>query len=157
MTLNQPKLSRAASWLCSVFVLLILGCATTEKAPKPFAAVTITGNTPGQILDATTEVFQANGYKASATAPGKLLFEKQAGGMSNFAYGSWLSDDRVWIRVKILVLPAGEMKFRLQCSAFMVRDRGGSTEEEIALSRLRRGSYQKLLDEVALRLTGRSS
>jgi hypothetical protein len=152
----KPEQSRIGLGVRCVMVaclLLMMGCRSTEKSPKPFASVTITGNTPGQIREAATDVFHSNGYHASEPAPGKLLFEKRGGAMSNFAYGSWLGDDPVWIRVKALIMPAGEMTYRLQCSAFMVRDRGGATEEEVALTRLHHGSYQKLLDEVANRLT----
>jgi hypothetical protein len=117
-----------------------------------FASVTITGNTPGQIGDAAVEVFKNDGYKVAQRNSDRLVFEKEGTKMNNFAYGSWIGDTPVWVRVKGSIVPAGEMTFRLQCTAYMVRDIGGSTEEEIAVSGLHRGQYQKLLDEVAKKL-----
>src|SRR6266481_4345277 len=135
--------------LCFAFCLLA-GCQSTDKpASASFASVVISGNTPGQIRDAAIEIFEDHAYKATQIDPERLVFEKEGSGMNNFAYGSWLAGDRVWVRVKADIVPVGEMAFRLQCHAYMVRDRGGATEEEVALSRLRSGPYQKLLEEVA--------
>jgi hypothetical protein len=152
--MNKPEMHRraAASFLLITSLLLLSACRSTEKiGPTPLASVMISGNTPGQIRDATTDVFHANGFKASDSGSGPMLFEKQGGSISNFAYGSWWADDPVWIRVKASVVPAGEMNYRLQCFAFVVRDKNGSTEEELQLTQLHHHSYQKLLDEVARR------
>jgi hypothetical protein len=152
---NPPCGSRV--WLrillCSAFcVLASLGCQSTDKsASASFASVVISGNTPGQIRDAAVEVFGENGYKATQTDPAKLVFEKEGSRMNNFAYGSWLADETVWVRVKAAIVPIGEMAFRLQCHAYMVRDRETATEEEVALSSLSKGPYQKLVDQVANR------
>ena len=137
---------------CIVCLLVSAGCASTGKSTAPnFASVLISGNTPGQIRVAASDVFRENGYRVAQADAGGLVFEKKASRMDNFAYGSWLGDIPVWIRVKGSVVPAGEMSFRLQCAAYMVHDMGSATEEEAALSRLHRGPYQKLLDEVAKR------
>ncbi len=134
-------------------LLVLSACRSTETTtgPTPLASVLITGNTPGQIRTVTTDVFRENGFKAVESDTGPMVFEKQGGSMSNFAYGSWWGDDPIWVRVKASVVPAGEMTYRLQCIALVVRDRNGSTEEELSLSRLHHHSYQKLLDEVARR------
>jgi hypothetical protein len=134
--------------------LLSTACQSTDKpASASFASVVITGNTPGQIGDTASDVFREDGYKVAQRDPNHLVFEKEGTRMDNFAYGSWMGDTPVWIRVKGSVVPAGEMTFRLQCTAYMVRDIWSSTEEEVALGGLHRGPYQKLLDEVARRLT----
>jgi len=96
--------------------------------------------------------FQKNGYKARQTDPSSLVFEKQGSRMNNFAYGSWMGDTPVWIRVKGNVLPVGQMTYRLECTPYLVRDIGTGAEEELPVNGLHRAPYQKLLDEVALRL-----
>lgn len=129
------------------------GCRSTdEPVSASFASVLLSGNTPGQIRDATVAVFVDNGYKARQTGPDAMVFEKEGSRMSNFAYGSWLGDSPVWIRVKASAVPTGEMKCRLSCTAYLVRDIGSAAEEELPVSHLHRGPYQKLLDEVARRL-----
>ena len=127
-----------------------VGCRSTQPTDSGgFASVVIPGNTPGQIRDVAVEVFRNHGYSAEKKDPGNLIFEKEGSGMNNFAYGNWLTDSKVWIRVKAAIVPVGEMTARLECRAYIVRDRAGSTEEELPVSRLHSGQYQKLLNEVA--------
>jgi len=83
--------------------------------------------------------------------PTHMVFEKKASAMNNFAYGNWI-DTPVWERVKASVEPVSESTFRLQCQAYLLRDRGGTTEEEIKLTGMRSSTYQKLLDKVAKKL-----
>lgn len=144
-----------ASRLGTLFVLagcLVSGsgCRSTHvPASATFASVVISGNTPGQIRDAAVEVFSHHGYTVAQADPGNLVFEKEGSKMNNVAYGNWLGDTPVWLRVKAAIVPMEAMSCRLQCHAYMVRDRGGATEEEITLSRFHNGQYQKLLDQVA--------
>jgi hypothetical protein len=148
----MPTPTLAGMCCAFLYVLLSAGCASAGKpASTGFASVLISGNTPGQIRDAASAVFRENGYRVAQADAGGLIFEKKASRMDNFAYGSWLGDTPVWIRVKASVVPAGEMSFRLQCAAYMVHDMGSATEEEVALSHLHRGPYQKLMDDVAKR------
>ena len=90
--------------------------------------------------------------KATLTDPRSMVFEKEGSSMNNFAYGSWLGDSKVWIRVKGSVILIGERRSRLECTAFLVRDIGSATEEELPVRGMHRGQYQKLLDQVAQRL-----
>lgn len=141
----------AAFLFAAGFLLAPTGCQTADKtSPASFASVVITGNTPGQIGEAAVDVFAHRGYSVMKTDPANLVFEKKAGGMSDLAYGDWIGD-AVWVRVKASVVPLGDMKWRLQCRAYLLRDRGSALEEEISVSKLHRGQYQKLLDEVAAR------
>ena len=131
---------------------LLTGCHSTEPpGGSHFASVEIRGNTPGQISEAAVEVFQSEGYEVAKGGPTHMVFEKKASAMDNFAYGNWL-DTAVWERVKASIEPVSEATFRLQCQAYMLRDRGGTTEEEIKLTGVHSSTYQKLLDRVAKRL-----
>lgn len=130
------------------------GCSSTGKrAAVGFASVEIQGNTPGQIHDAAVEVFQKSGFQVANQGFDTMVFEKQGTKWGNFAYGDW--DSPVWVRVKASIIPVSDAVFRLQCDAFMIRDRGGATEEQVACFRSR--PYQKLMDEVAERLRGPST
>jgi len=130
-----------------------MGCRSTDKpAEGRFASVEIEGNTPGQIHNVAVEVFERDGYQVANKGLDTMVFEKEATKWGNFAYGDWGGDAPVWVRVKASIVAAGERRFRLQCHAFMVRDRGGATEEEIAC--YRSAPYQKLMNEVAQLLHG---
>jgi hypothetical protein len=130
------------------------GCQTSDKSvTASFASVTITGSTPRQIRNVAVQVFDDNGYKVAEREPTHMVFEKEGTRMNNLAYGTWLNDKPVYVRVKASVVSAGEKTYCLQCTAYMVQDIGTGTEEEIAVSYLHRKTYQKLLDDVAKRLT----
>jgi hypothetical protein len=148
-----PTLFVAGSLLLSLF---ITGCATHEKPPY-LASVEIQGNTPWQIITAVEKVFTDNGYHAAGNAGGRLLFEKPGSGMNKFAYGDWVGDTQVWIRVKLNIASIGEARHRLECVAVLVKDKGGSTEEEIKISSMHHRPYQKLLDDVAAKLQPKAS
>ena len=130
-----------------------VGCRSAgPSSAKPFASVEIKGNTPGQIHDVAVEVFREHGYKLAKPGLTRLVFERQGSTMDNLAYGNWIGDTPVWVRVKASIVPVAEAVFRLQCEAFLVRDAGSPIiEEEIKISHLRSGPYQKILDEVARR------
>jgi hypothetical protein len=134
-------------------LLSVIGCKSTDSSEKPpFASVIIAGNTPGQIRNVAVDVFTDQGFKVRQSNPAGMVFEKQGSRMNDIAYGSWMGDTPVWVRVKADTVPAGEMKLRLECTAWLVIDIGSAAEEEKSISRLHRGTYQKLLNEVAKRL-----
>ncbi len=141
---------------CAVLCCLAAGCHTTdnpnaaEAAEKGTASVQIKGNTPGQIAAAAAEVFQSHGYLRTGKRTGNnLIFEKPGSKLSNLAYGNWIGDVPIWTRVKVSIIPTGEARYTLLCIAYNVRDRGGATEEEMKISKMSSGRYQKLLNEVA--------
>src|SRR5205814_1048994 len=109
------------------------------------------------IRGVTVEVFSEHGYKASGVGTPSLVFEKEGSGMDNAAFGNWTGSPP-WIRVRVSIIPMSEATFTLRCNAALVRDRGQTAfEEEIRLRNFQAGPYQKLLDEVAARLTGKPS
>jgi hypothetical protein len=131
------------------------GCHSTPEAESGILSwVVLRGNTPGQIAQVTTEVFQKHDYKVSEAGLNRLMFEKKGSAMNNIAYGSWMKDDPIWVRVRVSIVPAGEQMFRLQCRAWLVRDKDGATEEEIKIHHMHHRPYDELLGEVAARLGG---
>ncbi len=72
--------------------------------------------------------------------------------MARASQGSWLGDEPLYIRVRLAVTPLGSETFRLGCRVCYVRDRGTLVEEEVPVHFLH-GTYKKLLEEVARRLT----
>ena len=137
-------------------VMLAEGCHSTAPAAAkpPAGVVVIPGNTPGQIHLVTTQVFIEHGYHVAREELRNMEFEKVGTHMNDLAYGSWLNDTPVCVRVKVAIVSLGEEAYGLTCHAFLVRDIGGTTEEEIALGGMRSHQFQKLLEEVAARFRG---
>jgi hypothetical protein len=130
---------------------LALSACKSAAPGNALAAIEIHGNTPGQISAVATEVFREAGYAVRRSGPNSLVGEKKAGAWSDLSYGNWTGNP-VWVRLRTSISPVSERVFRLECKAWLVRDRGDTTEEEIELSKFRSGPYQKLLEDVAKRL-----
>lgn len=143
-------------WRGAVCLALFAGCHSTEPANTSenpaLVSVVIRNNTPGQIEAAANAVFEDKGYIAGEGKRGVLVYEKKGSKMNNFAYGSWMGDEPVWVRVKLMIVPVGEGAYRVDCNPVLVQDRGRAAEEEIRINRMHRGKYQDLLNEVAARL-----
>jgi hypothetical protein len=137
--------------------LLSPGCSTTEQAQRRvLATVEIHGNTPGQIQPAAVEVFQKDGYQLAQRSASEMVFEKLGSGWHNFAYGDWLGTP-MWVRVKLQFAPITDQGCRVDCRAYLVRDRGGATEEELPVGKSHHKDYQKVLDDLAARFEQRAS
>ena len=133
---------------------VLAGCQTDSTSlPAHVAAVELRGNTPGQIADVVVAVFGKHDFNLAHRTYLELVFEKQASRMDNLAYGNWISDQPVWLRVRVTMTPLSEARFRLECRPVLVLDKNQAMEEELK-AKLRTGPYQKLLDEVAGRLRG---
>jgi hypothetical protein len=131
------------------------GCRSTSGGSDAgFASVVIHGNTPGQVLQMAEQVFVENQYVVALEGPNRLCCEKKASGMSNVAYGNWMAGSPLWQRVRVAAVPLSEAVVKLQCQAYYVRGRGETVEEELPISKLRNGPYEKLLKETARRLGG---
>ena len=132
--------------------LALAGCKTNSNPNAAyFASVELHGNTPGQIAQVARAVFEDHDFFVARHTYTELIFEKQASKMDNLAYGNWIADKPVWLRIRAQIVPISEAHFRLQCRPFLVLDKNEVMEEEIKPN-FRAGPYQKLLDEVALRL-----
>jgi hypothetical protein len=134
--------------------VVVSGCRSANKpASGSFASVDIPRGTAIQIAEAMSEVFESKGWRSpSKTGPDRLTYEREGSVKNNMAYGNWLSGGNVWMRVRASIVSLQETSYRLQCNLYAVRDRGATTEEEIKVSSVYSGTYQKMLEEVARRV-----
>ncbi len=136
-----------------LLVLLFAGCKTHDDKPDSadFASVEIRGHTMQQIQSVTSDVFHEHNYKATTGSLTSLVFEKEGTTMNNIAYGNWMGTG-IASRVKLLFVPVTDDVFRIDCHAFLVRNKGETLEEEIPVTHIHHKQYQKMLDEIAKRL-----
>ena len=146
--------SRSRNLLASLVVvaagIALPGCKSLNKPDSAsFAAVRIHGHTMEQICAATVVVFQQDGYSAVDIRPSHLVFEKEGSRWDRIAYGSFVDDAAVWIRVRGAIVPLSEGVFRLQCQAYKVRDKGDAVfEQQVRVTNSHSKPYQALLDKV---------
>jgi hypothetical protein len=143
-----------ASIMAVVASTVVIGCKSVDKPiSASFAWVEIQGHTPEQIRAATVVVFQQEGYTAVEVQRSELVFEKEGSRWDKIAYGGWMDDSGVWIRVRVSMVPLSDGVFRLQCQAFKVRDKGDAVfENQVRMGTNRSKPYQALLDKVPGRL-----
>jgi hypothetical protein len=125
------------------------GCRSSKKPESArFASVEIRGFGADQISTRVQQVFREDGYSLAQENEQELIFEKKASTYNNIAYGNWL-ESVVWVRVKVKIVYLEESCYRVECHAYLLRDHGANTEEEMAVSSVRSHPYQKLLNKVA--------
>ncbi len=151
---------RIATIIGSIGLSLLLagtGCGTTGgPASASFASVTIENHSLKEIVDATAQVFGADGYAGGMSAPGKMVFQKGASRGTTWSqegllatYSGAQTVNRVRVEIDSL---SGGSAYRLQCQAYVVRDPGALLEDEVRLSNLRGAPYQSLLNKVKKQL-----
>jgi hypothetical protein len=118
----------ACLWV--VCLVVLAGCqSTSPTGATVIASTTITGQGLSEIRMATLEAFQKAGYTVASAFGRELVFERRAGNMTDFAYGSWM-DPAVWLRVKVRIEEIKPDVNVLDCSAFRVQNHGDSVLEE---------------------------
>jgi hypothetical protein len=129
---------------------VVIGCKSLDKPDSAsFTSVQIQGHTAEQVRAATVVVFQQDGYTAADVGRSEMVFEKQGSRWDRIAYGNWIDDTGVWVRVRVSMVPLSDGVFRLRCQAFKVRDKGDAVfEEQVRLRNKRSKPYQALLDKV---------
>lgn len=122
-----------------------------------FAAVVISGATEEEVRGETVRVFAAEGWQPGHDAEHDLVFEREGSKWDHLAFGSNVLDMPVYNRVKADIVALADGSLRLQCQAYIVRDRGGARmDDEIRMKGPRAGPYQQLLDKVAAFFHGRN-
>ena len=133
--------------------LLLAGCSSPGKPDSArFASVLIRGHTVDQARDVTSQVFHADGFKVIKKGWANLVLEKEGSSMNNIAYGNWMGSG-IWVRAKVTIVDIAPSECRIDCEAFLVRNKDEAAEDEIKINKLHRHHYQKLLDEVSKRLS----
>ena len=132
----------------------LVGCKSPSKpTAASFASVRIQGHTAEQIRAASVVVFQQEGYTALDGKRFELVFEKEGSRWDQIAYGNWVNEAPVWLRVRVIMVPLSADTFRLQCQAYKVRNKGDPlAEDQVRIGDSHRKPYQALLDAVLAQL-----
>ena len=133
------------------------GCrSAATQEPLRFASVVIHGQPHERVRDTTALVFLEHGYRVAKNGWADLVFEREGSAMNNIAYGTLMAG-HVWVRVKASIVDGLPGTCRLDCEAFVLRNRGEALEEETRITKLHNRQYQDILNEVAKRLGGKTA
>ena len=157
--MTVPIIGSGSIRLCPLGLCLLVaasGCQSTHSSTPStrLASVIIEDRSMAQIESATQGVFQGHAYQAARSGSADFVFEKAGTSMDTLMYGDW-TPGAVWVRVKVYLRQLGSPnEILLECDAFMVNNHGDTRfEEEHKLSKMRRGPYQDLLEEVKKRVS----
>ena len=154
-----PIQRRGVPRFCLLGVCVVLaaaGCHSTHTSTPStrLASVIVKDRSMAQVESATEAVFQGHAYQAARPGSADLVFEKEGSSMNTLMYGDW-TPGKVWVRVKVYLRQlSAPNEILLECDAFMVNNHGDVRfEEEFKLTKMRRGTYQDLLEEVKKRVS----
>ncbi len=133
--------------LAGFLLILLSGCASVGLTTKE-TVVEIDGVYRQEVIDATAEVMEAEGYKYLRSRGPVYLYEKPGSKMDYLAWGGWNSDQEVAERVSLQIRDAGPDAVELRCEPFIVVDPDKHMEEARKMSRMKSGKYRKLLESI---------
>ena len=113
--------------------------------------VTIDGVFREQVVHACNEVLRDHDYRFSARRGSNYLYEKPGSAMDFLAWGGFSTDQEVVVRLALYIRELGDA-YEIECQPFIVTRPGEHLEEARNVARLKRGKYQKLLDEIKERV-----
>lgn len=139
-----------------LLALLACGCRTGgEPGSSSLASVRIEGFTRDRIQATAKDVFTSEGYTLASSTPAEMVFQRKGTRGDAFKYGGWFNVG-VTLRVKVRFSYAGQGADLLEADVRAVRDAGDPmAEDESRILLPSRSRYQRLLDEVRKRLTGK--
>lgn len=150
---------RAYLGIVAVMVLAggLTACSSTKQHPvsDSLAAVEIKGSTTLDIARAISETFQKAGFTPVPVSTGRdtrMVFERAGSTKDAVVYGDW-SFSKLWYRAKLRFASSGPDTQLITCDAYRVYNHGEPHfEEEVKLTRMKKGLYQDLLDEAKAKL-----
>jgi hypothetical protein len=140
--------------LAPALLVLFAGCQSFNSPPtNNLASVTITDRTMPQIASAIQTVFATHYFRGGQTGPYEFTYERPGSRLNNLAYGSYMFDEKVTVRMKVKVQPVYGSQFLLSCNAALVEDAGDPIFQDTHHVRwLRKWPYEQLLKDIRTQL-----
>jgi hypothetical protein len=157
----KHRLARLRCWAAAQSLLvapalfaLFAGCQTFNSPPaNNLASITITNRAMPQITSAIQAVFAEHYFQGGQTGPNEFTYERPGSRASNLAYGSYMFDEKVTMRVTVTVQPVYGGKFLLGCNAALVEDASDPMfQDSHQIRLLRKWPYEQLLKDIRTQL-----
>ena len=152
----RPAFS-AVRLFAAFLILLMTGCAATLKEGMGATSETVTAPMGEAVESAVGVVFEAHGYSQMSSSKGTLIFERPASKTDEMLYGDF-SDSKLTDRVRVVIDPLDNNRFRVTCVGYAVKQPTGHFEGDTSLEDpVRRfqffsSQFSKMLQEVKARL-----
>jgi hypothetical protein len=133
----------------------VTGCQSFSQGPADdsTASIKVFNRTPDQILTVTRRVFLAHGFYETAAAGNQITFERPGTTADKMAYGSYMFDQTVNLRVVVTINPIDNAYTLVGCKAWQVqRGAGGVIDETHEVRGFRKRPYKELMDKISEQL-----
>jgi hypothetical protein len=129
----------------------VTGCQSFSQGPADdsTASIKVFNRTPDQILTVTRRVFLAHGFYETAATGNQITFERPGTTADKIAYGSYMFDQTVNLRVIVTVKPIDSANTLVSCKAWQIQSGGGGVIDDThQVLGLRKRPYEDLMDKI---------
>jgi hypothetical protein len=140
--------------LIGVLALCVTGCQTFNGPPPGnLASVTVTNKSMADVANATAAVFANHGFSGGQTGPGRFTYTRLGTREDNLAYGSYMFEEVVTVKVEVTARQLSPDSIRLGCNAWLVEaDNDQVFEDDHKVRMLRKWPYEQLLKDIQTQL-----
>ncbi|MGO9588125.1 MAG: hypothetical protein ACLP2Y_18260 [Limisphaerales bacterium] len=148
------KRNLMAAALGGVLGLCVTGCQTFNKpAPDTLTSVLITNKSMTDINQAVAGVFASHGFDGGQTAPGQFTYTRLGTRANNLAYGSYMFDEAVTIRIVVTLRQLNPTSTVVACNAWLVEAADDPVfADSHQVRQLRKWPYEQLLKDIQTQL-----
>lgn len=135
---------------CVLFLLATAGCESFKGASESYlTSVSITNRPMADVNAAVTNVFLGHAFTGGPTATNRFTFKRAGGGVDNLAYGSYLFQHPISVKVEVTTRQSAADTIIVGCNAWVIEAEYDQIFEEVHPVRsFRKGPYAELLGEI---------
>jgi hypothetical protein len=143
-----------AAVLVGLLGLCVTGCQSfNDLPPGNLASVIITNQPMANIANATAAVFATHGFSGGQTGAGQFTYTRLGSRTDNLAYGSYMFDEMVTIKVVVVTKQLTPDSILVGCNAWLVEAENDPVfEDDHKVRQLRKWPYEQLLKDIQTQL-----
>jgi hypothetical protein len=140
--------------LVGALALCVTGCQTFSATPSGnLASVTITNQSMSAVANAVAAVFATHGFEGGQTGANQFTFTCPGSRTDNLAYGSYMFDEVVTVKVVVTTKQLTPDSIYLGCNAWLIEaDNDPVFQDEHKVRLLRKWAYAQLLKDIQTQL-----
>jgi hypothetical protein len=151
-TARKQKLITAM--LAGAAGLCLAGCQSFSNAPSGnLASITVTNQSMANVSNATAAVFATHGFNGGQTGANQFTFTCPGSRTDNLAYGSYMFDEVVTVKVVVLTKQLTTNSIYVGCNAWLVENANDPVfQDDHKVRMLRKWPYEQLLKDIQAQL-----
>jgi hypothetical protein len=143
-----------AAALVGILGLCATGCQLfNDLKPDYLTSVTITNKPMADVTNTMATVFAAHGFTGGRTGFGEFTYRRPGSQADQIAYGSYMFNETVSVKVQVTVQPMTTNSILLGCNAWLVKAENNPTfAESYKVKSTGKSPYEQLLKDIQTQL-----